>query len=59
MTMNQPIPANLIMGDDGDTEVLCEHGVGHSQQVHTCDGCCFRLPLAAHPLMLPRGWEPK
>lgn len=30
-----------IIGDDGDVELLCEHGVGHSQTgVHTCDGCC-------------------
>lgn len=29
-----------IIGDDGDREVLCEHGVGHGWNVHTCDGCC-------------------
>ena len=39
-----------IIGDDGDREVLCEHGIGHSIYVHTCDGCCFRLPLAAHKM---------
>jgi len=30
------------IGDDGDVETLCEHGVGHGQNVHTCDGCCFK-----------------
>ena len=30
-----------IIGDDGDDEILCEHGVGHSYHVHTCDGCCL------------------
>lgn len=32
----------VFMGDDGDKEVLCEHGVGHSSGVHTCDNrdCC-------------------
>jgi hypothetical protein len=30
-----------IVGDDGDREILCDHGVGHSYEVHTCDGCCF------------------
>jgi DNA-binding CsgD family transcriptional regulator len=29
-----------IVGDDGDIETLCEHGVGHGINVHTCDGCC-------------------
>lgn len=31
-----------IIGDDGDKEVLCKHGVGHSRGVHTCDStkCC-------------------
>ena len=29
-----------IIGDDGDKEWLCEHGVGHGDHVHTCDGCC-------------------
>lgn len=29
-----------IIGDDGDRELLCEHGVGHGHNVHTCDGCC-------------------
>ena len=28
------------LGDDGDKEWLCEHGIGHSEHVHTCDGCC-------------------
>ena len=41
---------DYIIGDDGDQEVLCEHGVGHGPNVHSCDGCCFRLPLAAHPI---------
>lgn len=29
-----------IIGDDGEIEVLCRHGVGHGKGVHTCDGCC-------------------
>ena len=32
-----------MIGDDGDLEKLCEHGVGHSKKgVHTCDGCCAK-----------------
>ena len=29
-----------IIGDDGEIEVLCKHGIGHGKGVHTCDGCC-------------------
>lgn len=29
-----------MIGDDGDYETVCDHGVGHSVNVHTCDGCC-------------------
>ena len=29
-----------IVGDDGEREWLCKHGVGHGENVHTCDGCC-------------------
>lgn len=29
-----------MIGDDGDVEQACEHGVGHGRNVHTCDGCC-------------------
>ena len=34
-----------IIGDDGDREWLCEHGVGHSKGVHTCchERCCMTL----------------
>ena len=33
----------VIIGDDGDRELLCEHGIGHSKTgVHTCDGCCSK-----------------
>lgn len=28
-----------IIGDDGDTETACVHGIGHGGR-HTCDGCC-------------------
>lgn len=31
----------IIIGDDGDKEVLCKHGVGHGGGVHTCDWCCL------------------
>jgi hypothetical protein len=30
------------IGDDGDREWLCEHGIGHSKNIHTCDGCCIK-----------------
>lgn len=33
-----------IIGDDGDLEWLCPHGVGHGPHVHTCDGCCGTDP---------------
>ena len=33
---------NYIVGDDGDVEIICKHGVGHSDNVHTCDGCCSK-----------------
>lgn len=36
--MKQP---KLIIGDDGDVEWLCPHGIGHGENVHTCDGCCL------------------
>ena len=26
---------------DGRMEWNCEHGVGHGQHVHGCDGCCY------------------
>jgi len=31
-----------FIGDDGDEEWLCQHGVGHGENVHTCDGCCLK-----------------
>jgi hypothetical protein len=48
-----------IIGDDGEREVLCMHGIGHGRGVHTCDGCCSLLPLTTHPLLLPKDWKPK
>jgi len=27
---------------DGRMEWICEHGVGHGNHVHGCDGCCGR-----------------
>jgi hypothetical protein len=36
---------NFIIGDDGDKEWLCPHGVGHGENVHTCDGCCTNTCL--------------
>ena len=27
---------------DGRVEYICEHGVGHGNHVHGCDGCCSR-----------------
>lgn len=33
-----------IIGDDGDREWLCRHGVGHGNHEHTCDGCCSPKP---------------
>jgi hypothetical protein len=35
-----PQDPRTIIGDDGDEEWLCKHGVGHSPKVHSCDGCC-------------------
>ena len=29
-----------MIGDDGDIEWPCKHGVDHSENIHTCDGCC-------------------
>jgi hypothetical protein len=26
------------------TEAICEHGVGHHNGVHGCDGCCKDMP---------------
>jgi hypothetical protein len=28
--------------EDGRIEYVCEHGVGHGNHVHGCDGCCRR-----------------
>ena len=27
---------------DGRIEYVCEHGVGHGNHIHGCDGCCRR-----------------
>lgn len=27
---------------DGRIEYVCEHGVGHGEHIHGCDGCCSR-----------------
>lgn len=35
-----------FIGDDGDEEWLCQHGVGHGENVHTCDGCCLKAIAA-------------
>jgi len=37
----------IIIGDDGEPELLCRHFVGHSipgagSGIHTCDGCCSK-----------------
>lgn len=32
-----------MIGDDGDIEWPCKHGVGHSENCHTCDGCCYMV----------------
>ena len=36
------VKGRAYIGDDGDKEWLCKHGVGHGFGVHTCDGekCC-------------------
>ncbi len=26
------------------TEAICEHGIGHHDGVHGCDGCCKDMP---------------
>jgi hypothetical protein len=38
------LPDNTVIGDDGDYEWVCPHGVGHSPNPHTCEGCCMRHP---------------
>ncbi len=34
---------------DGRMEWLCEHGVGHGNHVHECDGCCEREDYPGRP----------
>ena len=53
-----------IIGDDGDHEWLCPHGVGHSLALHTCDGCCgtdprFQLWLNEQSKRRPNGKQTK
>jgi len=43
-----------IIGDDGEKEWLCQHGVGHSENVHTCDGCCQRKENDVWALVIER-----
>jgi hypothetical protein len=31
-----------MVREDGRIEYLCEHGVGHGNHIHGCDGCCSR-----------------
>ena len=31
-----------VIRSDGRIEWLCEHGVGHGNHIHGCDGCCSR-----------------
>jgi hypothetical protein len=31
-----------IIREEGRIEYICEHGVGHGNHVHGCDGCCSR-----------------
>jgi hypothetical protein len=44
-----------IIGDDGELEWLCPHGVGHSPAPHTCDGCCVNDPDYKEWLASARG----
>lgn len=39
-----------IIREDGRIEYNCEHGVGHGEHVHGCDGCCARED---YPLRIP------
>jgi hypothetical protein len=46
---DDPITDEIMVGDDGDRELVCIHNVGHSPEVHTCDGCCVSsLRFARH-----------
>ena len=29
---------------NGLIEAICDHGVGHHNGVHGCDGCCNNMP---------------
>jgi hypothetical protein len=40
MAERRLVMSDFIIGDDGDREKLCAHGIGHGYGVHTCDGCC-------------------
>lgn len=26
-------------------EAICEHGIGHHNGIHGCDGCCIECPM--------------
>ena len=43
---------------DGREEWTCDHGVGHGDHVHGCDGCCSRADFPLNVRSLKRGRSP-
>jgi hypothetical protein len=39
---SKPMKWHKNVREDGRIEYQCEHGVGHGNHVHGCDGCCRR-----------------
>ena len=47
--MKKKKPKEYIVGDDGHLEWLCEHGIGHGNHPHSCDGCCLKRKKKDEP----------
>lgn len=43
--------SSVIRGDEGFLEQTCKHGVGHGYGLHTCDGCCQKLPQKVQDIL--------
>lgn len=39
--------------EDGRIEYICEHGVGHSNDIHGCDSCCDRGDFPGNTTEIP------
>jgi hypothetical protein len=44
-----------VLRADGRVEYNCEHGVGHGNHVHGCDGCCRRGDCPLNSGVEPKG----